>query len=46
MRALQSRRSLIIARGDEFHVDAYKRYLVGRPKMGEFCFFFFCYLFL
>jgi hypothetical protein len=38
-------RSLIIACGDEFCVDAYMRYLVGRPNTGKFYFFFFCYLF-
>jgi hypothetical protein len=42
----EQRWSLVSAHGDDFRVDAYRRYLVGRPNTSEFCFFFFCYLFL
>jgi hypothetical protein len=35
-------RSLVSARGDEFHTDAYRRYLVGRPNIA--CFFLFLLL--
>jgi hypothetical protein len=41
-----AKNALVSARGDKFRLDAYRRYLVGRPNTGEFCFFFFCYLFL
>jgi hypothetical protein len=32
--------SLVSARGDEFRLDAYMRYLVGRPNTDDFLFLF------